>query len=397
MSTPTPPERPMRILVVDDLDVNRDLLLRRMRRMGHEAGEAENGRAALNKMEQETWDLVLLDITMPVMDGYETLRHLRADPRHAQTPVVMVSAIDDTESVVRCLELGADDYVTKPFNAVILQARIESSLAKKRLSDQRLQLLAALSREMEIGRRIQLGFLPTTMPATPGWSLDAFCQPARQVGGDFYDAYELPGERLAIAVADVCDKGVGAALYMAIFRTMLRTTTPPLATTLGVENALTDSVGFVNDYIATVHAHESMFATLFFAILDPVSGALHYLNAGHETPLIRRAATGRLDELEVSGPAVGLIEGMRCGVRTVQLDPGDSLLAYSDGVTEAIGASGEYGANALRMALLHEACADADAGTLVEALRASLATHVGTCTAHDDVTVLYLKRLSAAA
>jgi serine phosphatase RsbU (regulator of sigma subunit)/CheY-like chemotaxis protein len=385
-------ERSMKILIVDDLDVNRDLLLRRMRRMGHEAGEAENGRDALERMDKETWDLVLLDITMPVMDGYETLRHLRADPRHAQTPVVMVSAIDDTESVVRCLELGADDYVTKPFNPIILQARIESSLAKKRLSDQRQHLLAALSREMEIGRRIQLGFLPTTMPQMPGWSLAAFCQPARQVGGDFYDAFELPGQRLAIAVADVCDKGVGAALYMAIFRTMLRTTTPPLAATLPPKETLTRSVGIVNDYIATVHGHESMFATLFFAILDPTSGTLHYLNAGHETPLIRRAATSEVEALDVSGPAVGMMEGMRCSVRAVQLDEGDSLLAYSDGVTEAIGETGEYGTAALRKAVLEHA--DADAGSLVDALKATLAVHVGDCTPHDDVTVLCLKRMS---
>ncbi|MES3020867.1 MAG: SpoIIE family protein phosphatase [Pseudomonadota bacterium] len=380
----------MKILIVDDLDVNRDLLLRRMRRMGHEAGEAENGQVALDRMEQETWDLVLLDITMPVMDGYETLRRLRSDPRHAHTPVVMVSAIDETASVVRCLALGADDYVTKPFNPTILQARIESSLAKKRLSDQRQQLLSAVSREMEIGRRIHLGFLPAKMPDMPGWSLAAFCQPARQLGGDFYDAFELPGQRIAIAVADVCDKGVGAALYMAVFRTLLRTTMPPLAATLPPDEALIRSVGIVNDYIATVHAHESMCATLFFAILDTARGSLHYLNAGHETPLIRRAATGGIESLEVSGTAVGLMEGARCSVRSVRLDGGDSLLAYTDGVTGAIGETGRYGIAALHLAILEQT--DADAGTLVDTLKAKLAGHVGAFAPHDDVTMLCLKR-----
>jgi serine phosphatase RsbU (regulator of sigma subunit) len=380
----------MKILIVDDLDVNRDLLLRRMRRMGHDAGEAENGRDALEKMEQEAWDLVLLDITMPVMDGYETLRQLRANPRHVHTPVVMVSAIDDTESVVRCLELGADDYVTKPFNPIILQARVESSLAKKRFFDQRQQLLAALSREMEIGRRIQLGFLPTKMPETPGWSMAAFCQPARHVGGDFYDAFDLPGQRLAIAVADVCDKGVGAALYMAIFRTMLRTTTPSLAANLPPDETLIRSVGIVNDYIATVHEHESMFATLFFAILDLATGTLHYLNAGHETPLVRRDATGELEALDVSGPAVGMMEGMRCSVRSIVLGQGDSLLAYSDGLTEAIGETGEYGAASLHKAVL--AHAGDDAGSLIDELKVALAVHVGEAAPHDDVTVLCLHR-----
>jgi sigma-B regulation protein RsbU (phosphoserine phosphatase) len=383
-------ERPMKILIVDDLDVNRDLLLRRMHRMGHEAGEAINGRDALDKMDQETWDLVLLDITMPLMDGYETLRHLRADPRHAQIPVVMVSAIDDTDSVVRCLELGADDYVTKPFNPLILQARIESSLAKKRLADQRLQLLNVLAREMEIGRRIQIGFLPGALPVLEGWSMGAYCQPARQVGGDFYDAFTLLDGSLVIAVADVCDKGIGAALYMALFRTMLRTTTPQFAATMTTEETLLRTVSLINDYIATVHGSETMFATLFFAIVNPGTGTLQYVNAGHETPFIRHAGDGTLSTLEVTGPAVGLIEGARWTIGVAQLDHADILLAYTDGMTEAAGASGEYGLTALRKVLLgHES---ADAQSLIGTLQSELTEHVGRFPSHDDVTLFSLQR-----
>ena len=223
-AVPAMPQRQMRILVVDDLEINRDLLARRVRRLGHEVGVAIHGRDALLQLEREAWDMVLLDITMPEMDGYEALQHIRADPRFAQLPVVMVSAIDETESVVRCLELGADDYLTKPFNPLVLKARVEASLAKKRLVDQQQLVLQALSREMEIGQRIQQGFLPAGLPEIPGWSLAAMCRPARRVGGDFYDAFMLPSGQLALSIADVCDKGVGAALYMALFRTLLRVT-----------------------------------------------------------------------------------------------------------------------------------------------------------------------------
>jgi CheY-like chemotaxis protein len=285
-------ERPMRVLVVDDLDLNRDLITRRIRRLGHEAGTAVNGRDALDKLRQESWDLVLLDITMPEMDGYETLRRIRADPPSAQLPVVMISAIDENESVVRCLELGADDYLPKPFDPAVLRARVESSLARKRAQDHKSRLLAALSRELQTGQRIQQGFLPAELPRVADWSLGAHCTPARQVGGDFYDAYTLPGGALALAVADVCDKGVGAALYMALFRTLLRALAcqaapdePPAAT-------LVRSVAFVNDYIATVHGGENMFATVFFALLEPDSGRLHYLNAGHEAPFFMQAHDG---------------------------------------------------------------------------------------------------------
>ncbi len=377
----------MRILVVDDLEINRDLLSRRVQRLGHEAGLAVNGRDALEKLREQAWDLVLLDITMPEMDGYETLRHIRAAPASAQLPVVMVSAIDESDSVVRCLELGADDYLPKPFNPVVLQARIESSLAKKRLQDHKSQLLQALSRELQIGQRIQQGFLPAALPSLAGWSLGACCTPARQVGGDFYDAYALPGGALAFVVADVCDKGVGAALYMALFRTLLRAMASQATPDEALPATLVRSVAFVNDYIATVHGHENMFATLFFAILAPGSGRMHYLNAGHEAPFVQAADGGGALRLGITGPAVGLLPGKRCAVQTLTLPPGARLLLYTDGVTEAQGASGPYGEEALGQALARPA---ASAQAVVDAVCTQLAVHVGVFEPHDDVTLLCL-------
>ena len=210
------------VLIVDDLEVNRDLLARRVARLGHSPALAVSGREALVRMREANFDLVLLDITMPDMDGYEALAQMKADPLLAHIPVVMVTAIDGVDSVVRCLELGAEDTITKPFNPVVLKARIESSLNKKRVADLNAKLLQSLSREMTIAQQIQLGFLPESLPQLPGWPLAATCVPARQVGGDFFDALVLPDGRLSFTVADVCDKGVGAALYMALFRSLLR-------------------------------------------------------------------------------------------------------------------------------------------------------------------------------
>lgn len=388
----TPPaERTMRILVADDLELNRDLLVRRVRRLGHEAGVAVNGRDVLEQLRSGDWDLVLLDITMPEMDGYDALRQIRADPRLAQLPVVMVSAIDETDSVVRCLELGADDYVPKPFNPVVLQARIASSLAKKRLQDHKSQLLQALSRELQVGQRIQLGFLPAELPQLDGWSLGASCTPARQVGGDFYDAYRLPGGALAMVVADVCDKGVGAALYMALFRTLLRAMACQAAAQELPAETLVRSVAFTNDYIATVHGHENMFATLFFALLEPDTGRMHYLNAGHEAPFLLAGQGGAMARLEVTGPAVGLMAGRRCTVRSLVMAPGARLLLYTDGVTEARGMSGTFGEAALGRALGR---ATGSAQALVADLQAQLAAHVGGFEPHDDVTLFALTRAS---
>lgn len=381
--------RPMRILVVDDLDLNRDLLVRRIARLGHATGTATNGRDALAQLRQQDWDLVLLDITMPEMDGYATLQHIRADPRLAQLPVVMVSAIDETDSVVRCLALGADDYVSKPFNPVVLQARITSSLAKKRLQDQQSQLLAALSRELQVGQRIQLGFLPAQLPQLAGWSLGASCAPARQVGGDFYDAYRLPTGTVAMLVADVCDKGVGAALYMALFRTMLRAVACQSVDAETPQATLVRSVAFTNDYIAGVHGHENMFATVFFALLEPDSARLHYLNAGHEAPFLLQRPGDTVVRLGTTGPAVGLMAGMRCSVRSLSLQPGARLFLYTDGATEARGAAGAFGEAALAHALAGPA---AGAQALVDDVCARLAAHVGCFEPHDDVTLFGLMR-----
>ena len=207
-----------RLLVVDDNEMNRDLLSRRVQRLGHETVTANDGRQALALMRSQAFDLVLLDITMPGMDGYEVLQQLRDDAALRHIPVVMVSAIDEIDSVVRCLELGAEDYLTKPFNPLVLKARVDASLAKKLLRDKEQAHARMMVRELEIGRQIQSGFLPERLPQPAGWNLAVRFLPARQVAGDFYDAFELPNGTLALVVADVCDKGVGAALYMALFR-----------------------------------------------------------------------------------------------------------------------------------------------------------------------------------
>ena len=379
----------MRVLVVDDLEMNRDLLLRRVRRMGHEAGAAVDGRDALQQLQQQPWDLVLLDITMPELDGYATLQRIRADPRLAQLPVVMVSAIDETDSVVRCLELGADDYLTKPFNPLVLQARIEASLTKKRLLDQQAQLLRALSREMEIGQRIQQGFLPASLPELRGWSLAALCRPARRVGGDFYDAFVLPGGRLVLALADVCDKGVGAALYMALFRTLLRVTATQSPAGEAPAATLLRSVSATSDYIADVHGHENMFATVFLALLDTAGGTLHYVNAGHEPPLLRDAGSGRNRELPVTGAALGLFSGQPWQVHDAPMQPGDTLLAYTDGMTEAIRDGAALGSAALGCALqAHRG----PAGALIERLKVQLDAPPDPDAVDDDITLLALQR-----
>lgn len=396
MSTPDKPlTPPAHVLIVDDLEVNRDLLARRVKRLGHSHDFADSGRTALERMRASAFDLVLLDITMPEMDGYEALAQMKADPRLAHIPVVMVTAIDGVESVVRCLELGAEDYITKPFNPVVLKARIESSLNRKRVADLNARLLKALSREMQIAQRIQLGFLPLALPQLPGWPLVASCVPAKQVGGDFFDAMVLPGGALAFTVADVCDKGVGAALYMALIRSLLRISLQQTPPGQPAGTMLEQAVAFTNDYIATVHGRDNMFATVFTAVLDPGTGRLDYINAGHDAPLLRRRGQSAPELLTPEGLAVGMMEGVRHTARSTTLGPGDWLLAFTDGLPEAMNARNEpLGEVAVVAALM---AASAGPAELLAQLSRQLDQHVGDRPAHDDVTLLCLAAVSSSA
>src|SRR5262249_51375658 len=159
-----------------------------------------------------------------------------------------------------CLELGAEDYLPKPFNPTILKARVGSSLERKRLRDQERVWAKAMERELEIGRNIQAGFLPDALPEAAGWEIAARFAPARQCGGDFYDAFTLSDGTVALVISDVCDKGVGAALFMAVFRSMLRALATRGAGTETPEALLQKTVVFANDYIATTHGKSNMFA-----------------------------------------------------------------------------------------------------------------------------------------
>ncbi|HET7267426.1 MAG TPA: response regulator, partial [Oleiagrimonas sp.] len=211
------------VLVVDDNEMNRDLLARRLQREGHRVELAIDGRDALDKLAADPFDLVLLDIMMPGMDGHEVLQHLKADEALRHIPVILISALNDTDNMVKGISQGADDYLPKPFNPHILRARVNASLAKKRLHDYEQQYARNLEREMDIARDIQASFLPDHLPEIAGWDMAACFLPARRVAGDFYDAFPLhDGQRIGMVVADVCDKGVGAALFMALFRSLIR-------------------------------------------------------------------------------------------------------------------------------------------------------------------------------
>jgi len=196
--------------------------------------------------------------------------------------------------------------------------------------------------DLEIGRQIQSGFFPEFIPEIPGWESAAHFEASRQVAGDFYDFFQLENSKyLTLVIADVCDKGVGAALFMVLFRSLLRAFSKVDINNGDVSDHLKNIITNTNNYISEIHGSSNMFATMFLGILDPDSGILYYVNGGHEPPVMLNKAGKIINRLMPTGPAVGIFPGMNYAVEHIEFDPGDFLVGYTDGTTDARNLEGE--------------------------------------------------------
>jgi class 3 adenylate cyclase len=197
------------MLVVDDVEANRDLLSRRLQRQGHTVVVADNGRQAIDLLQSQTFDLILCDIMMPEMNGYEVLRYIKADTNLRHLPVIMISALDDIDSVVRCIELGAEDYLFKPFNPTLLKARINACLEKKRLRDQEQAYLRQLQLEQEKSERLLLSILPKTvaeqLKQNPSTIADSFAE-ATVLFADIVDFTHISAHRSPIEMVNLLNQ-----------------------------------------------------------------------------------------------------------------------------------------------------------------------------------------------
>ena len=259
------------------------------------------------------------------------------------------------------------------------------------------QRIKQIEVEMEKGREIQQDFLPSQIPNHPDWDIATCFYPAREVSGDFYDVFDLPDGLLGLVIADVCDKGVGSALYMALIRSLIRVYAEQ--TLSGETSQIVSSniksrglkvVQLTNNYLAKHHGNEGMFATLFFGVLNPASGQLVYINGGHE-PLYVIRRDGMKAELPPTGPAVGLMENLRFDVQGLQLNPGDLLLGLTDGVTEACNPEEELFTRNRVKDLLSQPVASSK--ELLDRIRQQVFDFVGTAPRSDDLTMLAIQRV----
>jgi phosphoserine phosphatase RsbU/P len=384
---------PHTILVVDDEPDLELLINQRFRREIRDRTMrfvfASNGQDALRQLDaQGDADVVLTDINMPVMDGLTLLANL--NERHPLLKSVIVSAYGDMANIRAALNRGAFDFVTKPIDfqdlAVTLSRSIKEARTKRQAAHDH-ERLVALARELDIAKRIQQSIVPKRVPAFPGRAeiaIHGSMQAARSVGGDFYDYFFIDDHRLAFAIGDVTGKGVPAALFMAVSRTLLRATAAR-------GSSPAECLASVND---TLCAEEvgGMFVTCFYGVLDTRTGCTQICNAGHNPPYILRGNGSVEPTPQVGGFMLGMFADAIYEATTVDLDPGDSLVLYTDGVTEAVNAAEEpYEEERLEATLRRLAATGATVTEqIVGGVMADVEQFSSGAPQADDITVLAL-------
>jgi sigma-B regulation protein RsbU (phosphoserine phosphatase) len=383
-----------RLLIVDDNPDNREMLNRRLKRLGYDTVLcAVDGEEALALNAEAPFDAILLDVMMPRKNGIEVLEQLRAENRLEETPVIMISAATEIDIVVRCLELGAEDYLPKPFNPVLLRARLGSVLEKKRLRAQVRLQLDRMEAELAEARRQQLSMVPTEFPSVEsGMPVDvhAIMQPAREVGGDLYDCFMVGGQTLCIAVGDVSDKGMPAALFMARTRSLLRAITLQFNDATGHPPRPREVASVMNTELCKNNP-VGMFVTLFFGFLDLVTGVLCFVNAGHVRPFLLHADMPALELSCVNGPPLGVIEDARYRDSELEIARGDGMVIVSDGMPDMINAAGDSYTLSRLLADLHE-IGHLPPAQLTRKLVERVFAFANDTRQEDDVTLLAIRR-----
>lgn len=382
-----PTDPPDEILIVDDTPANLRLLAQMLSDRGYVVRAVTSGARALESIQVTPPNLILLDIRMPEMNGYEVCKHVKDDPLTSDIPIIFISSLSDIEDKVQGFNVGGVDYITKPFQFEEVLARVETHLSLRRLQKQLQEANKKFERELALAGSLQSSFFPEEPPDIPGWELSVALKPARETSGDFYDVYVLPNGRLGILVADVVDKGAAAALYMALSWTLIRTYAAeypqdPDRVLSGVNQRI------IND------TDSSRFVTVFYGILDPESGTFSYCNAGHNPPLLLRSQDVKKPErLTKTGVLLGMFDDERWEKATVQFDPGDLLVLYTDGVTEAQNADGDFfGRERLVKAVKKNSGGPAKA--VRESILGKISKFVGDAPQFDDIALVIVSRKS---
>jgi len=385
----------VKILSVDD-EMDLELLLtqyfrRKIRKGEYEFVFAHNGLEALTMMvKHPDIEIILSDINMPEMDGLTLLAKVN-EMRNPALKVIMVSAYGDMGNIRQAMNNGAFDFATKPIDLDDLSVTIEKAIEQinyvHRMQQEHSQL-ELLKGDLAVAGEIQQAILPRLFPPFPEdadkLDIAASMTPAKDVGGDFYDFFRIDDEHIGFLIADVSGKGIPAAIFMAVSRTLIRAT--------GIRGGSPAECITYSNRLLSEESVDCMFVTVFYGILNVKTGDVSYCNAGHNPPYVL-TADGEVKMLPMSqDPMVGAISGIEFHDCQLHLDKGDTLVLFTDGVTEGMNSNfQEYGEQ--RLEALLPSIAGRNCQAMVQAVRDDVATYVGGAEQSDDITLLVMKRL----
>lgn len=386
----------VKILSVDD-ELDLEVLLtqyfrRQIRKGEYEFAFAHNGLEALQKLlETPDFDIILSDINMPEMDGLTLLAKVN-ELKNPAMKCIMVSAYGDMDNIRSAMNKGAFDFATKPIDLDDLSRTIEKAIEQVRYireSQQEHNQLESIKNDLASAGEIQQTILPRSFPPFPELTevvdIYASMTPAKDVGGDFYDFFQIDDERIGLVIADVSGKGVPASLFMAVSRTLLR------ATALrGVSSA--ECLTYANKLLCK-ESLDSMFVTVFYGIYHYKTGMMDYTNAGHNPPYLLRG--GRTVEClpVASNFVVGVFDDIEFESNTLTFGIGDTLLLYTDGVTEAFNDKREQFSESNLQDILASMHESSSAKEVVTSVLQSVKTFSGDYPQSDDITLLSLQRI----
>ena len=370
-----------RILIVDDVADNVEILVAALKGE-HRLSVARDGESALRVAAQSPPDLVLLDVMMPGMDGFEVCRRLRDDEATREIPVMFLSALEDAVNKARGFEVGGNDFVSKPFEILEVRARVRSLLKAKAYAD---AVREAAEREMGVAREIQRGILPADVALLSqgtGLEMAALVDPAKQVGGDFFEVLRLDDENLLVALGDVMGKGIPASLFMAMAMTLLRT--------LGkAHRQPAEILGRLNTELGA-HNPRRVFVTLACLLVHLPSRSVTAASAGHCPVVLVPASGAPRFVFRPTGPVAGILPGLQFREERLVLADGDLLMLYSDGIPDAMNPADEQYGNERLLACLG-GCASARPAEAVARLERSVLDFVGDAAQFDDITLLAVR------
>lgn len=321
-----------RVMVVDDDIINLQLLINQLSKEGYSVTSFTGGEKALASIESgEMYDIILLDVMMPVMSGYEVCKKLREKFSPHELPIVMLTAKNTNQDIITGISLGANDYITKPFDREVLLTRVKSYISLKKAVEEQTKFIS-VKQELEIAKKIQLAILPHTLPDLPGLTIDARYEPMTEIGGDFYDFLQLDNKHIGVLIADVTGHGVPAALISSMVK---------IAYYMSFDQ-VTDPAALLEKMNSSLIDHiYGRFITAFYAFIDLQNMKMTFSNAAHWPMYLHNKENGELRELTVRGKLIGLNRDEKFKNVTIDIKKGERLVFFTDGLVEERGVNGE--------------------------------------------------------